>query len=86
MLQPALFGVGSVHTILDDSRARMRPEDGGLGYNPPFDTLSGFCFQVLQWNSNIEGANGVANGKIDATDTGVGEVLEKAVVPALRKA
>lgn len=42
-LQPPLFALASVHLIFDDSRARLPPEKGGLGYNGPFTTLEGLC-------------------------------------------
>ncbi|OJA13673.1 hypothetical protein AZE42_08977 [Rhizopogon vesiculosus] len=42
-LQPPLFALASVHLIFDDSRARLPPEKGGLGYNGPFTTLEGIC-------------------------------------------
>ncbi|KAG2151252.1 3-beta hydroxysteroid dehydrogenase/isomerase family-domain-containing protein [Suillus bovinus] len=42
-LQPSLFALACVHLIFDDSRARLPPEKGGLGYHGPFTTLEGFC-------------------------------------------
>ncbi|PYH41511.1 putative 3-beta hydroxysteroid dehydrogenase/isomerase family protein [Aspergillus saccharolyticus JOP 1030-1] len=54
-LQPGLFSVSNVHVIADDSRARMRPEDGGLGYKPPMGTLYGMCKQLEDWNRRAEG-------------------------------
>ncbi|KAG2139310.1 3-beta hydroxysteroid dehydrogenase/isomerase family-domain-containing protein [Suillus clintonianus] len=42
-LQPSLFALASVHVIFDDSRARLSPEKGGLGYHGPFTTLEGIC-------------------------------------------
>jgi hypothetical protein len=42
-LQPSLFALASVHLIFDDSRARLPPEKGGLGYHGPFTTLEGLC-------------------------------------------
>ena len=40
-LQPALFALTSVHLIFDDSRARLPPEKGGLGYSGVWTTLEG---------------------------------------------
>ena len=40
-LQPALFALISVHLIFDDSRARLPPEKGGLGYSGAWTTLEG---------------------------------------------
>lgn len=87
LLQPALFFVSNVHTIVDDSRARAKPQDGGIGYNPPIDTLSGLCFQIGEWNKNVEREKGRVNGKIDVTEKlSVDEVLQKATGPVPRKA
>ena len=47
-LQPPLFALTSVHLIFDDSRARLPPEKGGLGYNGPFTTLEGICKTVAE--------------------------------------
>ncbi|GFG24518.1 sterol-4-alpha-carboxylate 3-dehydrogenase, decarboxylating [Aspergillus udagawae] len=58
-LQPALFAISDVHTFADDSRARMAPADGGLGYVAPITTLEGMCKQVLEWNRSA-GAETVA--------------------------
>ncbi|OCK83308.1 NAD(P)-binding protein [Lepidopterella palustris CBS 459.81] len=49
-LQPGTFGTCG-HVILDDSRARLSPEEGGLGYNAPWTTLQGLCKQVQEWNA-----------------------------------
>jgi len=40
-LQPAGFAISSVHVIYDDSRARLPPEKGGLGYSGAWTTLEG---------------------------------------------
>ncbi|KAG2033949.1 3-beta hydroxysteroid dehydrogenase/isomerase family-domain-containing protein [Suillus americanus] len=45
-LQPSLFALASIHLIFDDSRARLPPEKGGLGYHGPFTTLEGLCRTV----------------------------------------
>ncbi|KAF8186636.1 hypothetical protein BJ912DRAFT_852128 [Pholiota molesta] len=42
-LQPSLFDLASVHLQIDDSRARLAPEEGGLGYRAPWTTLQGVC-------------------------------------------
>ncbi|KNG84556.1 3-beta hydroxysteroid dehydrogenase/isomerase family protein [Aspergillus nomiae NRRL 13137] len=49
-LQPGLFAISNAHVIADDSRARLSPEKGGLGYNPPLTTLEGMCKEVKAWN------------------------------------
>lgn len=38
-LQPSLFSLTQVHLIFDDSRARLSPEEGGLGYVGGWTTL-----------------------------------------------
>ncbi|RDB30342.1 3 beta-hydroxysteroid dehydrogenase/Delta 5--_4-isomerase type 2 [Hypsizygus marmoreus] len=40
-LQPSLFALTSVHLIFDDSRARLPPEKGGLGYKGAWTTMEG---------------------------------------------
>ena len=40
-LQPSLFSLTSVHLIFDDSRARLSPEKGGLGYVGAWTTMEG---------------------------------------------
>ncbi|PYI04867.1 NAD(P)-binding protein [Aspergillus sclerotiicarbonarius CBS 121057] len=55
MLQPGLFGIICVHFVADDSRARMKPELGGLGYDPPITTLYGMCKDVEAWNGRGDG-------------------------------
>ncbi|KAF7289853.1 3-beta hydroxysteroid dehydrogenase isomerase family [Mycena indigotica] len=40
-LQPSLFNLVNVHLIFDDSRARLPPEKGGLGYKGGWTTFEG---------------------------------------------
>ncbi|KAL2824618.1 hypothetical protein BDW59DRAFT_162272 [Aspergillus cavernicola] len=49
-LQPALFSISNPHIIIDDSRARKSPGEGGLGYAPPLTSLDGMCKEVENWN------------------------------------
>ncbi|KAH7919054.1 NAD(P)-binding protein [Leucogyrophana mollusca] len=42
-LQPSVFNLATIHMKVDDSRARLPPQEGGLGYNPPWTTLEGLC-------------------------------------------
>lgn len=42
-LQPPIFALMSIHLIFDDSRARLPPAKGGLGYYGPYTTLQGIC-------------------------------------------
>ncbi|KAJ5648068.1 3-beta hydroxysteroid dehydrogenase/isomerase family protein [Penicillium lividum] len=73
-IQPSLFAISDVCTIADDSRARMSPEEGGLGYNPPLTTMQGMCKEVLHWNKNAV-TNGAAVdekvGPLRVTETGI---------------
>lgn len=49
-LQPAVFSISNPHAVIDDSRARKAPEEGGLGYDPPLTSLEGVCRELLHWN------------------------------------
>lgn len=49
--QPSLWNVSNVHSILDSSNARARPEAGGLGYEPFCTSLEGLCQLVLDYQS-----------------------------------
>ncbi|PPQ89257.1 hypothetical protein CVT25_001341 [Psilocybe cyanescens] len=40
-LQPSIFYLTAVHLIFDDSRARLSPEKGGLGYTGTWTTMEG---------------------------------------------
>ncbi|KAK7036577.1 hypothetical protein VNI00_011510 [Paramarasmius palmivorus] len=40
-LQPSMWNLTMVHLIFDDSRARLPPEKGGLGYKGAWTTLEG---------------------------------------------
>lgn len=53
-LQPSLFSIINVHVFADDSRAKLAPEMGGLGYNPPLNTLDGLCRRLVDWNTKAE--------------------------------
>ncbi|KAF9266050.1 NAD(P)-binding protein [Marasmius fiardii PR-910] len=50
-LQPSLFHFTSVHLIFDDSRARLPPEKGGLGYKGSWTTVEGLHELVKQYKS-----------------------------------
>lgn len=52
--QPSLFAISDVFCFADDARARRKPEDGGLGYDPPITTLEGMCKQLVDWNRRAE--------------------------------
>ncbi|KAF8962283.1 NAD-P-binding protein [Flammula alnicola] len=50
-LQPPLFSLTSIHVIVDDSRARLLPEKGGLGYSGTWTTLEGAHKVIDEYNS-----------------------------------
>jgi nucleoside-diphosphate-sugar epimerase len=52
-LQPALFALTSVHLIFDDSRARLAPEKGGLGYSGAWTTMEGLHRTVEEHQSGV---------------------------------
>ncbi|KAJ5959766.1 uncharacterized protein N7479_006916 [Penicillium vulpinum] len=62
-LQPSLFSIINVHVFADDSRAKLAPEMGGLGYNPPLSTLDGLCRRLVDWNRKAEGQGVETMGK-----------------------
>ena len=64
-LQPALFNLICVHLILDDSRARLSPEKGGLGYVGAWTTMEGVLKTVQ------EHKNGNGRSKVKADLAGV---------------
>lgn len=51
-LQTSLFPLTSVHLLIDDSRAQLPPEKGGLGYKAPFTSLQGICKVVREHEIN----------------------------------
>ncbi|KAG6831436.1 hypothetical protein H0H92_010649 [Tricholoma furcatifolium] len=52
-LQPSLFALTSVHLIFDDSRARLPPEKGGLGYQGVWNTFEGLYKTVDEHRSGV---------------------------------
>lgn len=63
-LQPSIFFLTMVHLVWDDSRARMSPEKGGLGYEPQWTTLTALCKLVAEHKK--------ANGLFEARSMGGG--------------
>ncbi|KAF9069436.1 hypothetical protein BDP27DRAFT_1293737 [Rhodocollybia butyracea] len=51
-LQPSLYSLTMVHLIFDDSRARLPPEKGGLGYKGTWTTLEGLH---KTYNEHVKG-------------------------------
>jgi len=83
-LQPSLFSLVCVHLIFDDSRARLSPEKGGLGYVGAWTTMEGLhkTFQEHQ--------NGLGRSKVRSDIAGVGfgcrrrEKVKKSMVGSLK--
>ncbi|KAK1829845.1 sterol-4-alpha-carboxylate 3-dehydrogenase, decarboxylating [Podospora conica] len=59
-LQPAVLR-GATHILIDDSVARRRVEDGGIGYTGVCTSLEGFCEELVLWNREYE--EGLVGGK-----------------------
>lgn len=88
-LQPSMFALTQIHLIFDDSRARLAPEKGGLGYEGPISTLEGTCKTVREHmkgdRKHIDRIYGDAEDKdrpgvgFDVTlpESVVGEVVER---------
>ena len=57
-LQPSMFALTNVHLYFDDSRARLPPEKGGLGYTNTCTTLQGVCQVVIDYDRS--GGKGTA--------------------------
>jgi len=52
-LQPSLFSLVNVHLIFDDSRARLPPEKGGLGYKGGWTTQEGLSKLVEEHKKGL---------------------------------
>ncbi|KAJ7135961.1 NAD-P-binding protein [Mycena epipterygia] len=52
-LQPALFNLVNVHLFFDDSRARLAPEKGGLGYKGAWSTFEGVHKTVDEYKAAV---------------------------------
>jgi nucleoside-diphosphate-sugar epimerase len=63
-MQPSLFAILDVHVFADDSRAKLAPEKGGLGYNPPLTTLQGMCRRLVDWNTKARTEGVRVKGKM----------------------
>ncbi|KAK8195471.1 hypothetical protein HDK77DRAFT_471823 [Phyllosticta capitalensis] len=56
LLQPALFGISSVHLDYSDAPARRPQGEGGLGYCGVWGTMEGMVGQVVEWNEEWDEA------------------------------
>ncbi|EPQ53633.1 NAD P-binding protein [Gloeophyllum trabeum ATCC 11539] len=50
-LQPSMFALTMVHLIFDDSRARLPPSKGGIGYTGAWTTEEGLCKLVEEFKT-----------------------------------
>ncbi|OCH91970.1 NAD(P)-binding protein [Obba rivulosa] len=87
-LQPSMFALTQVHLIFDDSRARLPPEEGGLGYHG-CTSLEGVCKVVLEhertdgrgWTREIAGHRvdklGDAGAGVARAENGVDNLVER---------
>ncbi|EKM75813.1 hypothetical protein AGABI1DRAFT_63993 [Agaricus bisporus var. burnettii JB137-S8] len=65
-LQPSIYSLTQLHVIFDDSRARLSPEEGGLGYRGAWTTLEGAHKTVEEhYKSLSEGSVRAAKAGID---------------------
>lgn len=80
-MQPALFGVSTVNTIFDDSRARKSPEEGGLGYRAPLTTMDGMCKETYEWNCSLEKKTASVEDKAPVSVSAEGVDVKMAVPP-----
>ncbi|TCD68690.1 putative PKS/NRPS-like protein biosynthetic cluster [Steccherinum ochraceum] len=72
-LQPSMFALTQIHLIFDDSRARLPPTKGGLGYTGPISTLEGACKTVIEHlKSDGKHINRIYGDPEDDTKPGVG--------------
>ena len=72
-LQPSMFELIMAHLFFDDSRARLPPEQGGLGYNSPWTTLEGLCKLVEEFRKS----NGLPDTELGLQEIEAGDELEK---------
>ncbi|KAG2003437.1 C-3 sterol dehydrogenase [Coprinopsis cinerea AmutBmut pab1-1] len=73
-LQTGLFNLASVHVVVDDSRARLSPEKGGLGYEGVWTTLEGL---YKTWEEHHLGVSR-SEARSDAAGISLGWLKRKA--------
>jgi hypothetical protein len=67
-LQPSIFGLTVPHLLFDDSRARLSPAEGGLGYKGALETLEGMCRLVQEYKKT----DGKGYGRSEEGGVGLG--------------
>ncbi|KAJ3732598.1 NAD(P)-binding protein [Lentinula guzmanii] len=50
-LQPSVMVLSYAHILVDDSRARLSPSEGGLGYDAPWTALEGLYKTIKQFET-----------------------------------
>ncbi|TFK28566.1 NAD(P)-binding protein [Coprinopsis marcescibilis] len=75
-LQPAIFYLTKVHIIVDDSRARLSPEKGGLGYKGAWTTMEGIYKMVQEYKSESAWSD-ARNGRVGMNYFGLGKKARK---------
>jgi len=88
-MQPSMFALTLVHLVFDDSRARLSPDKGGLGYTGPVSTMEGTSKSVVEHlrgdGKHINRIYGDPEDKsrpdvgfdVTAHESAVGEAVEK---------
>lgn len=61
-----------MHILIDDSVARRRVEDGGIGYTGVCNSLEGLCEEMVMWNREYEEGLGGGRGGVGVAARGVG--------------
>lgn len=62
-LQPPLFYLTSVHLIFDDSRARLSPDSGGLGFEGVWTTYEGLYKTWHEYHTGLSGKTNARSAK-----------------------
>ncbi|KAK2465607.1 hypothetical protein APHAL10511_002499 [Amanita phalloides] len=64
-LQPPLFFLTLVHLFFDDSRARLPPEKGGLGYQGAWTSIEGLHKTVREHQKGFDDNHNSGSGGVD---------------------
>ncbi|KAG7446876.1 NAD(P)-binding protein [Guyanagaster necrorhizus] len=63
-LQPSLYNLTMVHLIFDDSRARLSPDKGGLGYKGAFTTFEGLYKTAVEHRRGLNRPGAMARSDV----------------------
>ena len=61
-MQPSMFALTGIHAICDDSRARLPPHEGGLGYRGSWTTLEGLHTTVQEYKKSSKSTKEASGG------------------------